>query len=309
MKYALISDIHGNMPAFKAVLEDANRNNVDKYIFLGDYCMNLPFPDEVLDVLMNMKDSYIIRGNQETYFENISKQDQDTWTNGQFAVLYTYYLALSAEQLAFKFSLPEEIIFNDLGTKFLLNHSAGAYFKNTVLTKITSGNCARSCEENGFTQSQYIDNMKAKLINDKSFIDLLLSLPHGIYAFGHNHMQMHIELVGKLLINPGSCGLPLDGIVDAPYSILDINDGKWEVTHKRVKYDMDIVLDKLNNSPHYKRSWVWNRVVAFELKTASEKLRFFLEFVAEYANRIGDDTRPYSIETWENAYSAFESTM
>ena len=34
MRFAIISDIHGNLPALDAVLEDANNNNIDNFIFV-----------------------------------------------------------------------------------------------------------------------------------------------------------------------------------------------------------------------------------------------------------------------------------
>jgi len=37
MIYAIISDIHGNYPALRAVLEDAQRHNAEHFIFLGYY--------------------------------------------------------------------------------------------------------------------------------------------------------------------------------------------------------------------------------------------------------------------------------
>lgn len=42
MKFAIISDVHGNLPALDAVLEDAERNNIDNFIFVGDYCLSNP---------------------------------------------------------------------------------------------------------------------------------------------------------------------------------------------------------------------------------------------------------------------------
>ena len=48
MKLAVISDIHGNLPALDAVIEDAEKQNVDAYIFAGDYCISNPYPDECI---------------------------------------------------------------------------------------------------------------------------------------------------------------------------------------------------------------------------------------------------------------------
>jgi len=43
MKYAIISDIHGNSFALEAVIKDAREQAAEAYIFLGDYCSALPW--------------------------------------------------------------------------------------------------------------------------------------------------------------------------------------------------------------------------------------------------------------------------
>ena len=45
MKYAIISDVHGNLPALELVLKDAEDNHVDSFIFVGDYFLSNPFPN------------------------------------------------------------------------------------------------------------------------------------------------------------------------------------------------------------------------------------------------------------------------
>ncbi len=49
MRFAIISDIHGNLPALDAVLEDAN--NIDNFIFVGDYCLT-PLYNFIHDIQM-----------------------------------------------------------------------------------------------------------------------------------------------------------------------------------------------------------------------------------------------------------------
>ncbi|MBP5450736.1 MAG: metallophosphoesterase family protein [Treponema sp.] len=44
MKYAIISDIHGNFPALQAILKDAKNQNINHYLFAGDYCLSGPWP-------------------------------------------------------------------------------------------------------------------------------------------------------------------------------------------------------------------------------------------------------------------------
>src|SRR5215217_927060 len=52
MKYALISDIHSDLPALEAVLEDVDsREGVDAVYHLGDLVGYIPWPNEVVSLL------------------------------------------------------------------------------------------------------------------------------------------------------------------------------------------------------------------------------------------------------------------
>ena len=52
----------------------------------------------------------------------------------------------------------------------------------------------------------------------------------------------------------------------------------------------------------YKEAKVWTEVIIKELSTACEQLYFFLSSVEQYAKKIGDDRRPYALDTWEKAF-------
>ena len=60
MRFAIISDIHGNLPALNAVIDDAENNHVDTYIFTGDYCISNPYPDECISRIKNLHNKYMI---------------------------------------------------------------------------------------------------------------------------------------------------------------------------------------------------------------------------------------------------------
>lgn len=83
MRFAVISDIHGNLPALETVLEDAGNNNVDNHIFAGDYCLSNPYPNECIQRMRDLKKKHIIRGNEEKYLENLIGKDQTKWTDGR----------------------------------------------------------------------------------------------------------------------------------------------------------------------------------------------------------------------------------
>ena len=51
MKYALISDIHANLPALEAVLRDIDSRRVDAIYHLGDLTGYAPWPNETIALL------------------------------------------------------------------------------------------------------------------------------------------------------------------------------------------------------------------------------------------------------------------
>ena len=97
MKYAVISDIHGNLPALETVLSDAKKQGVSGYIFAGDYCLSGPWPNECLAVIRALPNTYIVRGNEESYLENLDGTDPATWTDGQMQISYYAYRTVSKE--------------------------------------------------------------------------------------------------------------------------------------------------------------------------------------------------------------------
>ena len=63
---AVLSDIHGNLPALEAVLADAERQGASGVIIAGDF-IGGPFPQETVARLRAL-DGWLIRGNGENYF-------------------------------------------------------------------------------------------------------------------------------------------------------------------------------------------------------------------------------------------------
>ena len=75
MRFAIVSDIHGNLPALNAVIEDARENNINTFIFVGDYCISNPYPDECISRIRSLDNKYIIRGNEEKYLETVPEPE------------------------------------------------------------------------------------------------------------------------------------------------------------------------------------------------------------------------------------------
>ena len=67
-------------------------------------------------------------------------------------------------------------------------------------------------------------------------------------------------------------------------------------------FDLQSYADSIKDTTQYTEARVWSEVIMRELKSSREHLSFFLKFVEEYAGSIGDEVRPFTVETWENAF-------
>src|SRR3990172_12337150 len=103
MKYAIISDIHGNLEALESVLDDIERRKVDSILCLGDIIGYGPNPNECVE-LIKSKAKIILAGNHDyaplgkidiSYFNPWARSAIE-WTRGE----------LSEESVEFLLSLP-----------------------------------------------------------------------------------------------------------------------------------------------------------------------------------------------------------
>lgn len=304
MKYAIISDIHGNLPALSAVLKDAKEAGAQGYLFMGDYYMCSPYPNEILETIKGLPNAHVIRGNEEDYLKRLDGQDQRAWTDGQFRGLYWCYQTISRENHEYLAALPGNLSISGDKADIFAAHSSGTFLGGVEFREFSSSRISERYGNKPISRQKLLQDMRSYLEKDAEFHDKVKTLADGIYIFGHTHVQWHARFSGKLFINPGSCGLPLDGDKAAAYTILD-EAGEGRVLERRVPYDAEAYVMDLKSSGLYNEASVWCSLVSRELLTAFEHVEFFLRFVESYARETGDLIRPYSVETWSGAYAAF----
>lgn len=310
MKYAVLSDIHGNAPALLSIMDDAKKKGVDSFIIAGDYCLSGAWPDDCIKILKSIQNKYIIRGNEERYLENLIGKDQSSWTDGQMQISYWNYRNIQPDNLEYVLSLPEVEDIEQHGVKIHVAHSSDLFIGEHEFEKIGPAILARKYKDTEVTPDLLKQDIQDIFDVDTAFQKKLSGLEDGIYIFGHTHVQWSYKLKDRnvLLINPGSCGLPLDAIRDSiPYSILTIEeDGKTDLTEFRIPFSKERYVDELMKTTQYTEANVWSKVIIKEQMTAREHLTFFLQFVAEYADENGDYQRPFSVKTWEEAFEKWE---
>jgi protein phosphatase len=72
-KIAVISDIHGNIPALEAVLKDINLRKIEKVFCLGDLVGKGPHPERVIDIIKQTCE-VVVYGNWD---DGITKLEDD----------------------------------------------------------------------------------------------------------------------------------------------------------------------------------------------------------------------------------------
>lgn len=312
MKYAIISDIHGNLPALNEVIEDARKNGAENYIFVGDYCLSNPYPNECITRIRVLESKYIVQGNEEKYLENLMGKDQAAWTDGQMQISYWCYRNVSPENLDFILSCPKHLEFRCNGVDLHVAHSSEAFIGDCEHREWGTAKVAERYNGRTITKDVFDKDIHSYFEGDKQFQAQLDELVEGIYIFGHSHIQWnYVSKDGKkFFVNPGSCGLPLDCVKGIPYTLLDItSSGEVIVEERRVPFDIEKHIYSLIQSKQYEEANVWSKVIMKELRTGREHMTFFLQFVQKYAEGIGDERRPFAVDTWEKAFQLWEEGL
>ena len=224
MKYAVISDIHGNMEALEAVLKDIETEQADKILCLGDLAMAGPEPAaavERIKALVEEGKIDCIQGNTDKMIADFS---EDILKNLQSKneimanALQADVKALNSEQKNFLKNLPVNHEFNYLNTKILMVHGS-----------------PRKNDENIFPEMPM-----------EEIEEMVKDTDADIILCGHTHVPCGYQTESrKTIVNDGSVGRPFSEEPKACYALLDIAMGCISVRHKHVAYDVDTASKKL----------------------------------------------------------------
>jgi predicted phosphodiesterase len=190
-QYALISDIHGNITALKAVLQDIRRRGIDEIICLGDLVGKGPNSAEAVDMCRESC-SVIIRGNWDDNIINEDIQlDEILWHRSQ----------LGEKRLGFLKTLPFLYDFHIGKTPVRLFHASQLGNRYRVFMNDPYEKHIAMFESTEFTGNHFV--------------------PKAV-GYGDIHSVFMKNMRGKLLFNVGSVGNPLD-VNQSSYVILREN--------------------------------------------------------------------------------------
>lgn len=231
MRLALIADIHGNLPALEAVLADARRQGVDGAVVAGDFSGG-PRPLETVHALRNLP-GWMIRGNREDYFLAFDTgQAPDAWWHtDQWASLRWEYEQLDREGLGLIASLPEQrVVEIDGVAPIRVVHGSLAHPSELILPEHDPA-AMRLYKQGGLLDAGY---------RHAAIDGALTQIGEPVLVCGHSHIPWQQARDGRLVINPGAVGAPINGDPRAQYALLTWQGGRWQPEMRAIAYDLDL---------------------------------------------------------------------
>ena len=280
MRYAVIADAHGNYPALQAVLQDAKKAGAEQFLFLGDYMTDFPFTREIVAVLRSLPHAVFVSGNREWYLDSLDPAQRGL---EQYAALFLTQDALRPEELAWVKQLPRtaKLPTPDGARTLYLQHESPVALDHRGQKTPASGELDELFPQWDATGAQVAQYVRKSFLSNLQLPSFLRQTGASVFLHGHSHLQYAVEVEGVLLLNPGSCGLPLDHRRGAPYTLLDYEAGRFTAEERRVPYDVDSFLREVRQSPEYEKAAGWNQLNLWQLCAARDYNRVFFQMLQE----------------------------
>lgn len=224
MRIALISDIHANLPALQAAMDDIRSQGVDQVIFLGDAATLGPYPRETLEIL-DAWDCVCILGNHDAAMLDPTRAADFQIASPLIPSLEWGCNLLSAGDRDFLRSfLPTYQL--DLGHAMTMLCYHGSPLSNTDLILSTTA--------------------------EETLESLFAGQTANLLVGGHTHIQMLRQRGEQIILNPGSVGsaflepfLPGSGTPTllpwAEYALVRVEKSGWSADLRRVRFDAQAV--------------------------------------------------------------------
>lgn len=209
MRVAIVADIHGNLPALEAVLQDVSRQAPDAVVAAGDLALRGGHPRETVQLLFDRCQALLI-GNTDAYIAGNylggAYRDREHWK--------TELLEWTRDQLG-----PQ------------LVHKLGE-LPFSVRYSPRRGHDLYVCHAN----PKNLEDSLEPTLDEAQLRRYLWHLDAEAVAFGHLHFPYRRRVGRMLLADVASAGIPRDGDLRPAYGVFTWTPRGWRVQIRRVRY-------------------------------------------------------------------------
>jgi diadenosine tetraphosphatase ApaH/serine/threonine PP2A family protein phosphatase len=220
VRLAVLTDIHANLPALKAVIAAVDKSKADECWCLGDVVGYGAQPDACAELVSKRCDLSLV-GNHDLAV--IGEIDTDVFSASAAAAVDWTRANSDAKTLEFLKGLKPEVTDREIG----LYHASP---RDPVWEYVLAVDQARECIAEQSARVSVIGHSHVALW----FTDPENGEPSGGQAPGGHEIDLS---EGRWLLNPGSVGQPRDG--DPRAAWLELDTDKWSATYHRVEYEID----------------------------------------------------------------------
>lgn len=227
-RIAIISDIHGNIHALNAVLNDLKGKSIDYIYCLGDMIGIGPYSNEVLDELFAIANLKMITGNHDESV--LAILNDEAYPNSRINVKpHHEWIAerLEKEHIIGLAKLPRIINETILGQALQFIH----YPMNPILYEAP-------ISKDPFDLTGIPSQKNFSVIDGLENISLV--------CFGHDHDNHQLTCNKTMFYNTGSLGYYKKPF--ARYGIIDINKTGFKISQQNVPYDLEKFVRELRNT-------------------------------------------------------------
>lgn len=266
MKLAVLADIHANLAALHAVIEDLERWSPDMVIVAGDIISRGPLSRECLDLVLQMRDErgwHVIRGNHERYmltFDEERRRPDFAANRAQLELnrIIAWVHSQVADRIPVIAALPERLTLEVEGERIAVYHASVRH------------------DRDGIYRQTSVEEVRSQIDPEAA-----------VFCVGHTHMPLVRRVDTTLVVNAGSVGLPFDGDTRAAYARLTRRRSGWHAQIVRLPYDMAMTERAFAATGMLEAVGAYGPLILRELRSARSIL---FDFIPTYHERIVSGT-------------------
>lgn len=265
MKVAVLSDIHGNIEALKACFKYIDTINVEGIIWCGDFISDIPHSSEVL--------KFIKEKNKKYKSWLVCGNREQYIINYHNAPIKNWSLECNNVSLLLTY---ESLSNNDLDFIKKMPNSIVVDIPNTAPIYVT---------------------------HERKNVKLNNSFDYKYVVFGHEHNQLIYSKRGIRFLNPGSVGLPIDGVPGASFMIIEYIDNHWQSKFYNIKYDISKPITSIKKSDINFNNIKWGDFLIATLETGRNYIGMYVNEVKRLAHElnISNNLDEVPNEVWDIA--------
>ncbi len=228
MRYLVISDIHGNIEALRAVIAFVRRKKYSGVLFLGDLVGYGAAPNQVVDTVQRLRGLVCVRGNHDKVCSGI-EEGYNFNDKAKIAADWTFE-KLSMDNLKFIREMPRGPV--QVNERIVLSHGSPANEDYYLFSEFDAFQVFNRFSTHmmffGHTHVPCVFDFDGTTIHFRRLLD---------------RDVVHLDPTHRYLINPGSVGQPRDRDYRASSLILDSDAEK--LYYYRVHYNVEAAQNRI----------------------------------------------------------------